>query len=310
MTDNPSIGTRDDGTTGTPGTAEQHPAPPRRERPSSQRVQQERILQPPRRVNRRPSARPIANVDTLVRKLSRQNLQQLEEANQELARSSAAASSRSQPQLTNPSALEPAPNREGTSRSSPVDTPVVELAVLPGSDDPLNPGCPIEIDQDEISAPLRSLNGGGDPMDVQYDPPPRLELVPEIIEHGTIEASALEVDPAYTHGGREPTADDETALLEHFRSMRRAMVPGGAVRRIVSGVPLRYRLSTDVALSCQNVVRSRPRMRKRSNGEDWQKRSRAGSFMSNSSAARSVASSSAVHPTHSSCPSPPMPPCL
>lgn len=150
-------------------------------------------------------------------------------------------------------------------------------------------------------------------MDIQYDPPPRLDLVAEVIEpdtlpgvtHGVV--CALEADPAYAHGSSEPTLDDEAGLLEHFRAMRRSMLPGGAVRRTVSGVPLRYRLSADVALGCQNVVRSRPRMRKRPT-DNWQKRSRTESFVSNSSAAPSAAASPAVQPSDSPCPSPSMPP--
>ncbi|KAK0752505.1 hypothetical protein B0T18DRAFT_91891 [Schizothecium vesticola] len=319
MTDNSSIGTRDDGATGAPSTTDQHSAPPGRERPSSKRRQQNRILQPPRRATRRPSARLLANVETLVRKLSRQNLQQLDEANQELEKSSSASSSRSPPQLTSPSDSKPAPDPEGTySPERPLATPVAELTALPGSDDPLNPGCPIEIDQDELlpsPSALRSLEEGGDPMDMQYDPPPRLDLVPENIEPGAIPAvtrvmvCALEVDPAYTPGGSDPALDDSADLLEHFRAMRRTMIPGGAVRRTVSGVPLRYRLSTDVALSCQNVVRSRPRMRKRPN-DNWQKRSRAESLVSSSSVAPSAVSSPAVQPSHPPCPLPSMPPFL
>lgn len=320
MTDNSSIGPWDDGATGAPSTTDQDPTPPPiRERPSSKRPQQDRILQPPRRATRRPSARLLANVETLVRKLSRQNLQQLEEANQELARSSSASSPRPPPQLTSPSDLTPAPDSEATHHPEhPIATPIVELTALPGSDDPLNPGCPIEIDQDEVLPPIPTLSclgGGGDPMDIQYDPPPRLDLVAEVIEpdtlpgvtHGVV--CALEADPAYAHGSSEPTLDDEAGLLEHFRAMRRSILPGGAVRRTVSGVPLRYRLSADVALGCQNVVRSRPRMRKRPS-DNWQKRSRTESFVSNSSAAPSTAAPPAVQPSDSPCPSPSLPPFL
>jgi hypothetical protein len=319
MTDNSSIGTRDDGATGAPSTTDHHSTPPGRERPSSKRSQQDRILQPPRRATRRPSARLLANVETLVRKLSRQNLQQLDEANQELAQSSSASPLRSPPQLTSPSDLNPVPVPEAPCHPKrPIITPVAELTALPDSDDPLNPGFPIEIDQDEFLPPppgLGSLDEGGDPMDMQYDPPPRLDLVPKKIEPGSIPGvtrgmvCAIEADPAYTHGGSDPALDDEAGLLEHFRAMRRTMIPGGAVRRTVSGVPLRYRLSTDVALGCQNVVRSRPRMRKRPN-DNWQKRSRAESFVSSSSAVPSAVSSPAVQPSHPPRPSPPMPPFL
>lgn len=319
MTDNSSIGPRDDGATGAPSTTDQHPTPPGRERPSSRRPQQDRILQPPRRATRRPSARLLANVETLVRKLSRQNLQQLEEANQELAQASSASCPRPPPQPTSISDLKPAPDSEGTHHPEyPTATPIIELTALPGSDDPLNPGCPIEIDPEEILPPLPTLScldGGEDAMDIQYDPPPRLGLVAEVIEpdtlpgvtHGVV--CALEADQAFTHGSSEPTLDDEAGLLEHFRAMRRSMLPSGAVRRTVSGVPLRYRLSADVALGCQNVVRSRPRMRKRPS-DNWQKRSRTESFVSNSSAVPSTAASPVVRPSHSPCPSPSLPPFL
>ncbi|KAK3988670.1 hypothetical protein QBC44DRAFT_99846 [Cladorrhinum sp. PSN332] len=74
---------------------------------------------------------------------------------------------------------------------------------------------------------------------------------------------ALEVDPSYMNGNSEPT-EDETSLLEESRlALRDASGPSGIRKYSAGGLQLKYRLSVDAALRCQNVVRSRPRMRKR-----------------------------------------------
>jgi hypothetical protein len=70
--------------------------------------------------------------------------------------------------------------------------------------------------------------------------------------------------------------------------------PGGIRKYNVGGVALRYRLSADAALRCANVVRSRPRMRKRT-------KTRHGS------GASSAITSAVTSPAMSSAPSPPLP---
>lgn len=72
----------------------------------------------------------------------------------------------------------------------------------------------------------------------------------------------LQVDDAYANGGSGSPSDaerEEMFLVETMMSLRRAAAPAG-VRKL--GL-LQYRASADAALSCANVVRSRPRMRKR-----------------------------------------------
>lgn len=69
----------------------------------------------------------------------------------------------------------------------------------------------------------------------------------------------LEVDEAYLTGGQPQDDKEELSLLEKALSLRRAGTPGG-IRKLG---PLQYRGSADTALRCANVVRSRPRMRKR-----------------------------------------------
>ncbi|KAK4168897.1 hypothetical protein QBC43DRAFT_200223 [Cladorrhinum sp. PSN259] len=99
--------------------------------------------------------------------------------------------------------------------------------------------------------------------------------------------SNLEVDPEYLKGNFE---EDEAALLEDSRlALRDAAGPSGIRKHAAGGVQLRYRLSVDAALRCQNVVRSRPRMRKRD-------KSRFPS--SASSAVGSIASSPIMAPTY------------
>lgn len=53
--------------------------------------------------------------------------------------------------------------------------------------------------------------------------------------------------------------DLERPVIDSFLEARRAMKPSG----ISKAEPLRYRSSTETALRCQNLVRNKPRMRKR-----------------------------------------------
>ncbi|KAK0635629.1 hypothetical protein B0T17DRAFT_50805 [Bombardia bombarda] len=75
---------------------------------------------------------------------------------------------------------------------------------------------------------------------------------------------ALEVDEAYCNGHADMLSD-ELAIVDNLMSLRRAGTLGGIRKQMVAGIPLRYQLSADAALRCQTVVRSRPRMRKRKN---------------------------------------------
>ncbi|KAK3360103.1 hypothetical protein B0T25DRAFT_120512 [Lasiosphaeria hispida] len=111
--------------------------------------------------------------------------------------------------------------------------------------------------------------------DPDYDPKQELQL----------QDFDLEVDEGFGQGG--PALTEEDVPWESFRSIRRVGMPGG-IRKSVGGISLRYRLSTDAAMSCQNLVRSRPRMRKR-------KRPRAESFTS--SGVTSAISSPVIPPS-------------
>jgi len=93
--------------------------------------------------------------------------------------------------------------------------------------------------------------------------------------------------------------EDEELLLRAFREYR--------LRRTVNELPLRYRLSADVALSCQNIIRSRLRMRKRTT-RDREKLLRTDSFVSTSSVALLSTSSPTVPASQPSCPPPSCPP--
>jgi hypothetical protein len=69
----------------------------------------------------------------------------------------------------------------------------------------------------------------------------------------------LQVDDTYANGQISDAEKEEMYLIETMMSLRRAATPAG-VRK--TGF-LQYRASADAALSCANVVRSRPRMRRR-----------------------------------------------
>lgn len=87
-----------------------------------------------------------------------------------------------------------------------------------------------------------------------------------------------------------PPRDSEGSTI----ALRYTSGPGGIRKYTVGGVALRYRLSADAALRCANVVRSRPRMRKRT-------KTRHGSSTS------SAITSTVTSPAMSSAPSPPLP---
>ncbi|KAK1754826.1 hypothetical protein QBC47DRAFT_403233 [Echria macrotheca] len=93
----------------------------------------------------------------------------------------------------------------------------------------------------------------------------------------------LEVDESFCSNNDTVMSFDNTddfleldrARFESYLANRTARAPaptgqmmagsgaGTMMRRNVDGIPLRYRLSADAALRCQNLVRSKPRMRRR-----------------------------------------------
>ncbi|GAB1313942.1 hypothetical protein MFIFM68171_04152 [Madurella fahalii] len=113
----------------------------------------------------------------------------------------------------------------------------------------------------------------------------------------TIQPPFIEPDPDRTMAncGLEPDDDEDEGMTDVLREelglvdggipLRAAIGPGGIRKHTVGGISLRYRLSADAALRCTNVVRSRPRMRKRA-------KNRHGS--TTSSAATSVAPSPVI----------------
>lgn len=102
---------------------------------------------------------------------------------------------------------------------------------------------------------------------------------------------AIEIDETDT-GDMSAFRDELLALAEGSSiPLRYASGPGGVRKYTVGGVALRYRLSADVAMRCANVVRSRPRMRKRT-------KTRHGS----------ATTSAVTSPAMSSAQSPPLPP--
>lgn len=84
-------------------------------------------------------------------------------------------------------------------------------------------------------------------------------IEPDVNHVVDVDCMELEVDEAYLSGAKPEEDKEELSLLENMLSLRRAGTPGG-IRKL--GL-LQYRGSADAALRCANVVRSRPRMRKR-----------------------------------------------
>lgn len=233
----------------------------------------------------RRTSRLLAGVETLVRKLSRQRLHSAET-----------------PPDTNPTPAEPiAPRHPSPSITqpptiSPQISPPQEQVLAP-QPEILRAGCNLQnraqpapklqdfhhqnhgvnLQADaNTTGPAVTLLPGPilqsdlepdcDSMDILYHhrPPPQLisDCVPISIEAA---GEKIEVDENYANGCKD--FEDEAALIEKFRARRRA----GVARRQVDGVPLRsvdsaslqYRLSSEAALRCQNLVLSKPRMRKR-----------------------------------------------
>ncbi|KAH6845069.1 hypothetical protein B0I37DRAFT_175511 [Chaetomium sp. MPI-CAGE-AT-0009] len=105
--------------------------------------------------------------------------------------------------------------------------------------------------------PAPSLPGSG----LQLADPGFIEPDPECTIPNS--NSAIEIDENDT-GDLSAFRDELLALTEASTiPLRYASGPGGVRKYTVGGIALRYRLSADVAMRCANVVRSRPRMRKR-----------------------------------------------
>ncbi|KAK4457333.1 hypothetical protein QBC42DRAFT_40386 [Cladorrhinum samala] len=114
------------------------------------------------------------------------------------------------------------------------------------------------------SEPLSSAtpSTASQPITVIAAEPCSIEVDPDFAMPNFIN-DTLEVDPKYVNGDSDMTAE-ENALMEDSRlALRAAAAPSGVRKYSAGGVQLRYRLSVDAALRCQNVIRSRPRMRKR-----------------------------------------------
>lgn len=307
-----------------------------RQRQSQQQQQQQQqplqrqrrqFLRPPglSQANPTPSrqARLRASVETLVRKLSRQNLQTSDAASVQrrampspsVSPNIAAVPDRSLPQGS------PSPKPNNSPSRSPLAP--LERSNLSAAQRPLTPGSPIEVDEsigpaqssDRESRFCRPFCYRTIPNAMDLDQGEELEFgftslrLPEPIAPVPAEKETmfppgvLEVDEAYL--GEPSTMDDrdledEATLIEKYRAMRRTATPGGTMRRNVDGVPLRFRSSADVALRCQNLVLSKPRMRRRKrrsppdDNKDGRRDSMASSTMTEASAAP-AATNSHIH---------------
>lgn len=100
-------------------------------------------------------------------------------------------------------------------------------------------------------------------------------LEPDDEVHFDARCMDLEVDEAFASGRTSDTEREETFLMETVLSLRRAAAPAG-VRKVGS---LQYRASADAAMSCANVVRNRPRMRKRGNAGKRRRESKASAIV-------------------------------
>ncbi|KAK0643125.1 hypothetical protein B0T16DRAFT_459302 [Cercophora newfieldiana] len=261
-----------------PQMTQQHMRAPR-QRPSQASSQPLTVASPaPRRGSRLVPF--MAGVETLVRKLSRQRLQSPEVS---------PSTDGHEPQPASPSA--PSPSITQTLTPSPSPSPGISRPErhLPGSPpDVLHIGIDLQsvppvipraqdlagkrypsIDVYPKSArpvviegPILEPDPDCDSMDISYHNthtyPLMLNTVPAYIEPAGEE---IAVDQDYLNGSK--TVEDQAALIERFRARRRAGTPSGSGRRMVDGIPLRYRLSSEAALRCQNLVLSKPRMRKR-----------------------------------------------
>ena len=104
-----------------------------------------------------------------------------------------------------------------------------------------------------IESLVEGMISSGDQCNV-YQPPPLPLAIPNYIEpDDNVAGMDLEVDESEFY--------EASVLLDSMPSLRRASGPGfGGIRK--HGL-LRFRTSSDIALSCANVVRSKPRMRRR-----------------------------------------------
>jgi len=235
----------------------------------------------------RRGARLIASVETLVRKLSRQRLQSPELS---------ADTNDPQPQVMVPRTASPGINQllnsspestgpslhlllpqstayscvddslENLAQSTSISLDIAPQCHGPSADDADDVKTELPLDVPSISIhPVIKADPNCDPMDVQYHdrypPPSPFDSIPAYIEPDT---DMIAVDDNY--GAESANFEDEATLIESFRARRRAGTLGGSGRRNVDGVPLRFRLSSEAALRCQNLVLSKPRMRKRKKG--------------------------------------------
>ncbi|KAK0613485.1 hypothetical protein B0T14DRAFT_280723 [Immersiella caudata] len=228
----------------------------------------------------RRAARLMDGVETLVRKLSRQRLQSPEHSSNTNDQPQLAAHQTPSPSITQ--VLTPSPSPGSPPSGDRFQPPLP--SILCADDNLHNSSQSVSRARDFadqghgassinanpkpnqhpviIEAPILEPDPDCDSMDVlyhsSYAPPFSLNSFPSYIEPA---GEPIDIDENYVAGSS--TIADEAALIESFRARRRAGTPGGSGRRNVDGIPLRFRLSSEAALRCQNLVLSKPRMRKR-----------------------------------------------
>jgi hypothetical protein len=229
----------------------------------------------------RRASRLRAGVETLVRKLSRQRLQSPEQSSntndQQPQPTAHPTPSHSTTQVLTPS---PSPGSPPPGERFQPPPPSILRAddSLHNSSQPLpraqdaadqrHGNSPINVDPKPtqqpviIEAMVLEPDPDCDSMDVLYHspyvPPFAINSFPSYIEP---RGEPIDIDENYVAG--TSTIADEAALIESIRARRRAGTPSGSGRRNVDGMPLSFRLSSEAALRCQNLVLSKPRMRKR-----------------------------------------------
>ncbi|KAL2257437.1 hypothetical protein VTK26DRAFT_178 [Humicola hyalothermophila] len=145
---------------------------------------------------------------------------------------------------------------------------------------------PIEVDEEDLEKPddktldtkpprrqpsrqvrvthprLEEMIASGDQCNVR-DPPQSISTsetsTPSLIASG--QRTLIGDDPDCAMTVPDPAADDAEGGI----SLRSARGPSGIRKYSVEGTSLRYYLAADAALRCPNVVRNRPRMRRRQN---------------------------------------------
>lgn len=227
------------------------------------------------------------SVESLAQELSRQNLQ-LDRANLEqlqLQLSSPSLSPRPPYMSSIPLCPEleiddePPPRLDSRSRRQAL--PALSLTMPP---------CPMDLDQRPVAPDMKRLSrqrssqfnndpnnsrtiqtlvedmiASGSQCNVhRASQPPLTPTSPNTLGPGDgvkvdVDCMHLQVDDAYANGLTLDAEKEEALLMKTMMSLRRAGAPSG-VRKI--GL-LQYRASADAAFNCVNVVRSRPRMRKR-----------------------------------------------